>query len=617
MPATVRHRVSVSRSRTGCWQCRVRRKKCDDRKPRCLTCERLDIRCEYGECPENMRSIEDRKRAARELTVQIRATMKRRSAARSNAATAVVSSETATVGQQFLSTSSESDASVSDSFTALSNVSSFYPYSATGRPPPFLSVEFDSLDFDSPISPLPALHAHVSVVPRNVYSAHTDATRQLAYAVVYFRMATRILFPGLFLQTDDLVDFQTVVYNIASHDPYVWRSVCAIGCAFAQFASSGSITVDDVSFLSAGSSKFTSEANSLMADNPPHFPPFPRAELERVMILGWNIFTLARIFNTHDAGTLKTLMNLVSHFCLLSVDQRVSDSIPIRIVAAHAVHADILTATHLLQPPILAATYGEMLDRHNLAGEAIFRTGIATGLPISTPLLLVLSRIVEFEYELNPENGSTNTEFYVGSTYIALRLENAAAYLNTYIADLDCQRTTTQRCSEMMRLAIQIYLAVFSDSELMTRVSSVRGQLLVEARESEAVRNCVRQFVNILTTEFMLDESDMLETPSHSASGEEEQMSGQELERTIVWALVVVANVTSAESGVADLSGRMVNCREVLRRTFEESVSKGEFGGWSRAWSTVKEVWKEERWTAGISWRQVLWEKGDRYPIIF
>ena len=39
----------ITRSRTGCWTCRTRRKKCDETRPVCRTCAALDLVCEgYG-----------------------------------------------------------------------------------------------------------------------------------------------------------------------------------------------------------------------------------------------------------------------------------------------------------------------------------------------------------------------------------------------------------------------------------------------------------------------------------------------------------------------------------------------------------------------------------------
>ncbi|KAF5015100.1 hypothetical protein F66182_13682, partial [Fusarium sp. NRRL 66182] len=37
-----------SRSRTGCWTCRSRKVKCDERRPSCGQCARLGHRCDYS-----------------------------------------------------------------------------------------------------------------------------------------------------------------------------------------------------------------------------------------------------------------------------------------------------------------------------------------------------------------------------------------------------------------------------------------------------------------------------------------------------------------------------------------------------------------------------------------
>lgn len=54
-----------SRSRLGCWTCRLRRKKCDERRPSCASCEGLGIDCHgYGQRPEWMDGCEKEKEAA-------------------------------------------------------------------------------------------------------------------------------------------------------------------------------------------------------------------------------------------------------------------------------------------------------------------------------------------------------------------------------------------------------------------------------------------------------------------------------------------------------------------------------------------------------------------------
>lgn len=36
----------LTRTRTGCWTCRARRKKCDETRPHCKTCTNLSLQCE-------------------------------------------------------------------------------------------------------------------------------------------------------------------------------------------------------------------------------------------------------------------------------------------------------------------------------------------------------------------------------------------------------------------------------------------------------------------------------------------------------------------------------------------------------------------------------------------
>lgn len=52
LPGTM---LTGTRSNTGCWTCRARRKKCDERKQYCSTCESLRLVCHgYGQRPDWM-----------------------------------------------------------------------------------------------------------------------------------------------------------------------------------------------------------------------------------------------------------------------------------------------------------------------------------------------------------------------------------------------------------------------------------------------------------------------------------------------------------------------------------------------------------------------------------
>ncbi|KAK9374047.1 uncharacterized protein V1513DRAFT_125187 [Lipomyces chichibuensis] len=69
-----RRRASVSRSRTGCWTCRLRRKKCSEEKPACAACLRLKLVCDgYGERPDFMKTAEAMGRKRDEIRRSIRA----------------------------------------------------------------------------------------------------------------------------------------------------------------------------------------------------------------------------------------------------------------------------------------------------------------------------------------------------------------------------------------------------------------------------------------------------------------------------------------------------------------------------------------------------------------
>ncbi|SSD58306.1 uncharacterized protein SCODWIG_00067 [Saccharomycodes ludwigii] len=56
---STRHTSQGSRSRTGCWICRLRKKKCSEEKPHCSNCTRLNLNCIYSyEKPDFITKIE-------------------------------------------------------------------------------------------------------------------------------------------------------------------------------------------------------------------------------------------------------------------------------------------------------------------------------------------------------------------------------------------------------------------------------------------------------------------------------------------------------------------------------------------------------------------------------
>lgn len=55
------HRSNIRRTRTGCASCKLRRKKCDERKPICRGCERNSLKCTWPYCGQTPK-IDDSKR---------------------------------------------------------------------------------------------------------------------------------------------------------------------------------------------------------------------------------------------------------------------------------------------------------------------------------------------------------------------------------------------------------------------------------------------------------------------------------------------------------------------------------------------------------------------------
>jgi hypothetical protein len=67
------------RSKQGCWTCRLRRKKCDERHPSCVTCDSLAITCYgYGSKPDWMDGGEREKAMATSIKQIVKHTSRRK-----------------------------------------------------------------------------------------------------------------------------------------------------------------------------------------------------------------------------------------------------------------------------------------------------------------------------------------------------------------------------------------------------------------------------------------------------------------------------------------------------------------------------------------------------------
>ncbi|OJJ07192.1 hypothetical protein ASPVEDRAFT_46550 [Aspergillus versicolor CBS 583.65] len=70
---------SAIRSFDGCWTCRIRRKKCDERRPACVTCANLYITCHYShDKPEWMDGGARQKQMAQQIKAEVKDSAHRR-----------------------------------------------------------------------------------------------------------------------------------------------------------------------------------------------------------------------------------------------------------------------------------------------------------------------------------------------------------------------------------------------------------------------------------------------------------------------------------------------------------------------------------------------------------
>lgn len=77
------------RNKHGCWTCRLRKKKCDERRPICTACSALSIICHgYGPKPDWMDHGEKEKEAANKMKRAIKESSKRKVRSRDVASTA-------------------------------------------------------------------------------------------------------------------------------------------------------------------------------------------------------------------------------------------------------------------------------------------------------------------------------------------------------------------------------------------------------------------------------------------------------------------------------------------------------------------------------------------------
>lgn len=98
---------SALRSKQGCWTCRLRRKKCDERHPQCRKCESLAITCYgFGPKPDWMSDREREKAVSSSLKEIVKHNSKRKGATQHRSSVAIAPKVTAKTSSKASSSSS-------------------------------------------------------------------------------------------------------------------------------------------------------------------------------------------------------------------------------------------------------------------------------------------------------------------------------------------------------------------------------------------------------------------------------------------------------------------------------------------------------------------------------
>ncbi|KAK9324728.1 hypothetical protein V1517DRAFT_316703 [Lipomyces orientalis] len=559
-----RRRSSASRTRTGCWTCRLRRKKCTEEKPACAACLRLKLACDgYGDRPDFMKSADAMGRKRDEIRTSIRAF-------KGQPVPQPADDESVDAGSGSGSVTVSVSAIIDDAPKASRSLAQ----SRQARLPAFFDVALPTVDLRSPSCPQALLSHYVRDVPPTVFAPALDHASQLVLAVVYFRLAARLLHPALFLHPDSRIDFGLLLYDASVADPAIWRSVCAIASVYASVALHRSPDPGARAAAKADTAAFVASAHSLLPTRA------NEDELERVMLLGWNLHTLCRLLRVDDrdddaGAALHALLNLTSRFGLL----RSQTSPLLRVLAAYVMHADVVVAATTGAPAVLSATYADMLAAH-LRGAAIFGTA-DTGVPVATPLLVILSRIVDLQHEADAPAA--------GKTDFVLKLESVSAALDNTVLVVDRTTPATAKCSRLFRLSVRAYMSCFIADHYMA------------ARASSGVRETVIAFCTLLASDFLVWQ-DSLARPDALLR---DSVAGQELERCILWSLTFIGSISPP--GLLTPHGP---CRDIIQRVFESAVSLAEFGSWTTAWRVVCTCWRDDVWTSCKSFRDVLRDRG-------
>ncbi|QPC75257.1 hypothetical protein HYE68_006009 [Fusarium pseudograminearum] len=214
-----RHLMSSKvRSNAGCWTCRLRRKKCDEKRPVCDSCSALEITCYFNdEKPEWMDGAEQQKAMAEKIKAQVK---KQASQRRDRKYMEMLETGTRNVtlqtqnSQQQQQSHDPAMAAASDTDPASGHEFGSTPASSntSGASPP-----------DMP------WHSHFAV-PHEDSSSSTGASTEIHFVMIYLDYVFPHLFP--FYRPPILAGGRGWVLDVLQSNKSVWHTVISLTSYF-------------------------------------------------------------------------------------------------------------------------------------------------------------------------------------------------------------------------------------------------------------------------------------------------------------------------------------------------------------------------------------------------
>ncbi|KAK9474317.1 uncharacterized protein V1510DRAFT_401405 [Dipodascopsis tothii] len=501
-----RKRPSMSRTRTGCWSCRLRRKKCSEEKPNCKVCLRLNIQC-YQYSPQKPDFIEYKetgKKLLAQFRRQIRSRnrnkprMRRTEGARDDTYSNDGGSSSSGAGVGGAGGAGAEPghghghgrAMAHDGFEG-------EPPSLMGQPddginaldlllgrkrgekidelPGWLDVPVPSFEFAaSSVQTLPCIQDLLRSPDEHEMpiSLRKCSLNELCHLVVYFRFAMRLQFvvPCVVEQPVDfkLEVFNGLLQNVKLLLPfYASLSVAYIRGASPHMLGRSPLTAD----LGGGEPppaqrtpawhaehRLAQFAGSLVKDAA-RVTEFYSSVVERILAIGWHTITYKRFSGLgldRCQAELDMMLDVIGRFNLLRRDDR-DMTLLMRTYVAFAVWLDVLSCAVNGKRSALYCVYKDLYlvyaghgSQNYVRANDLFETSFCTGCPF--PVLLMIAQITDLAIE------HKTLAQQLPTTAMIMRAQGISTNLNTIQLKPDAP-AILRTLATMYLCATRVYLA--------------------------------------------------------------------------------------------------------------------------------------------------------------